>query len=163
MRPHEIFAAMPPEHGQAFFATLAEQCPALFTQAVHAAAVAMKSRPQYLFRQPPEKRGAAVRRALARVAAGPMAEEILATYFLECRKEVLVAWLDGIGLEHEDGVLKEENPPCPEEKKLAKQVKSFLGKKNDPDRALLLAAFAAQSTIEWPALDALVEASRASA
>ena len=123
----------------------------------------MKSRPQYLFRQPIEKRGAAVRRALARVASGPIAEEILATYFLECRKEVLVAWLDGIGLEHEDGVLKDESPACPEEKKLAKQVKAFLGKDDDPDRALLLAAFAAQSAIDWPTLDALVEASRASA
>jgi len=160
MRPHEIFAAMRPDHAEAFFAALAEQCPALFNQAAHAAALAMKSRPQYLLRQPADKRGAAVRRTLARVASAPMAEEILASYFLECRKEVLVAWLDGIGLAHKDGVLKDDSPACPEEKKLAKQVKSFLGKKGDPDRALLLAAFAAQSSIDWPALDALVEASR---
>ena len=94
MRPHEVFASMPSEHTTAFFTTLAQECPGLFTQAVQAASIATKSRPQYLLRQPLDKRAAALRRVLARVASGPMAEEILATYFVDCRKEVLVAWLD---------------------------------------------------------------------
>ena len=160
MRPHEIFAAMPPEQTASFFAALAEECPAVFQQAVHAAAQAMKSRPQYLLRQPMEKRAAAVRRALARVASGPFAEEVLASYFLECRKKVLVAWLDQVGLKHEDGVLEDDSPECPPEKKLAQHVKAFLGKSKDPDRPLLLAAFAAQSAIDWPALDELLEAQK---
>ncbi len=158
MRPHEIFAAMPPERTSAFFSALAEHCPAMFSQAVQAASLAMKSRPQYLLRQPMDKRAAAVRRALARVASGPFAEEVLASYFLECRKEVLEAWLDRLGLEHEDGILKEESPECPSDAKLAGHVKKYLGEDDDPDRILLLAAFGAQSAIDWPALDALVEA-----
>ncbi len=157
MRPHEIFAAMPPEHAEAFFATLAEQCPALFTQAVHAAALAMKSRPQYLFRQPPEKRGAAVRRALARVASGPMAEEVLATYFLECRKEVLTDWLDRVGLEHEEGLLKADAPDSPSQGALDQALKDYRAAAGDDDRddrELLLRAFAAQASIDWSLLDA---------
>ena len=160
MRPHEVFAAMPPEQTASFFAALAEECPAVFQQAVHAAAQAMKSRPQYLLRQPMEKRAAAVRRALARVASGPFAEEVLASYFLECRKKVLTAWLDQVGLKHKDGVLEDDSPECPPEKKLAQHVKAFLGKGKDPDRPLLLAAFAAQSAIDWPALDELLEAQK---
>lgn len=163
MRPHEIFAAMPPDQASAFFETLADQCPGIFQQAVHAAALALNSRPQFLLRQPLDKRGAAVRRTLARVASGALAEEVLAAYFLECRKKVLVAWLDRLGLEHEDGVLKEESPACPADEKLAKAVAGFLGRSKDSDRPLVLAAFAAQSAIDWPALDALVESARASA
>jgi hypothetical protein len=161
MRPHEVFAAMPPDQTTAFFTTLAEECPAMFSQAIHAASIATKSRPQYLLRQPLEKRAAAVRRALARVASAPMAEEVLAAYFVECRKDVLVAWLDRVGLAHEDGVLNDENPKCPAKTKLTQHVKGFLAEEKDPDRSLLLSAFGAQSAIDWPALDGLVEAAKA--
>ena len=78
MRPHEIFAAMPPEQSETFFARLAEESPLTFTQALAGAAAAMNSRPQYLLKQPMAKRVAAVRRALSRVAAKSLAEEILA-------------------------------------------------------------------------------------
>jgi hypothetical protein len=156
MRPHEIFAAMPPEHAEAFFGRLADESPAMFSQAVQAAAIALKSRPRFLMKQPLPKRVAAVRRALARVAAGPVAEEVLAVYFLECRKDMLAEWLDAIGLEHEDGVLAADAPPSPDRATLEKVVGDFRGRDDDPDRTVLLHAFAAQSAIDWPALDALL-------
>ena len=158
MRPHEIFAAMQPDHAEAFFGRLAEQSPMMFSQAVHAAAVATNSRPRFLLKQPMPKRVAAVRRALARVASGPIAEEVLAVYFLECRKEMLVEWLDAIGLEHEDGILEASAPPSPEQAQLEKAVAEFRGRDADPDRGLLLRAFAAQSAIDWPALDSMLVA-----
>ncbi|MDG2332875.1 MAG: hypothetical protein P8Q97_01490 [Myxococcota bacterium] len=163
MRPHEIFASMPPEQTTAFFGALSEQCPAVFQQAVHAASLAMKSRPQYLLKQPLDKRALAVRRSLARVAAGPLAEEILASYFIECRKDVLETWLDRVGLEHEEGVLKEDAPAPPDSAKLAKHVAGYLDGSDDPDRPLLLMAFGAQSSIDWPELDGLVKAHQAKA
>ncbi|MDE0885037.1 MAG: hypothetical protein OSB70_05845 [Myxococcota bacterium] len=163
MRPHEIFASMPPEQTTAFFGTLSDECPAVFQQAVHAASLAMKSRPRYLLKQPLEKQALAVRRALARVAAGPLAEEILASYFIECRKEVLEAWLDRVGLEHENGVLKENAPEPPDPAQLAEHVAGYLDESDDPDRPLLLRAFGAQSSIDWPELDGLAKAHPAKA
>ena len=156
MRPHQIFAAMSSERAEAVLAELAEQSPGMFVQAVHAAATAMKSRPQYLMKQPFAKRAAAIRRTLARLAAGPVAEEILAVYFLECRRAVLVEWLDLIGLEHENGALVESGPEEPPEDRLGRHVETFRGVDDDPDRELLLQAFAAQSSIDWPALDRLL-------
>jgi hypothetical protein len=160
MRPHEIFAAMTPERAEAFFGTLSTESPAMFDQAVLAAAAAMKSRPKFLMKQPITKRVAAVRRALARVAAGPVAEEMLAVYFLECRKAVLTEWLDLIGLDHEEGTLKEPQPAQPPEAELEKHVATYLTKDDDPDRELLLQAFGAQSSIDWPMLDGLIAQSR---
>jgi len=156
MRPHEIFAAMTPEHAEAFFERLAAESPAMFAQSVQAAAVALKSRPRFLLKQPRAKQAAAVRRALSRVTAGPVAEEVLAVYFLECRKEILVEWLDAIGLEHEEGVLANDAPPSPDPATLEKTVAEYRSRDDDPDRDILLRAFAAQSAIDWPALDALV-------
>ena len=40
--------------------------------------------------------------------------------------------------------------------KLTKATKAFRTKDDDADRELLLAAFAAQSSIDWPDLDALL-------
>ncbi len=157
MRPHEIFASMQTDHTVDFFRRLADDSPIIFDQAVHAAALAMKSRPQYLMKQPFEKKAAAARRCLARVIAAPLAGEILATYFLESRVELLVEWLDLLGLEHEKGVLAADAPESPSEAELARHLEAFRGKDPEPDRELLLRAFAAQPSIDWPAMEALLE------
>ena len=156
MRPHEIFAAMSPERAEAVLTKLNEQSPAMFVQVVHAAAAALKSRPQFLMKQPFPKKASAVRRTLARVSANPVAEEMLAVYFLECRQELLVEWLDLVGLKHEEGALEEANPPQPTDDELTGHVKGFRETDDDPDRELLLQAFAAQASIDWPVLDGLL-------
>jgi hypothetical protein len=146
-----------------FLAVLADKAPALHVQALGAAAAAMRARPQYLLKQTHEKRAEAVRRALARVASSDVAEELLAVYFLDGRKELLIEWLDAIGLEHEEGALKAEEPACPADAKLAKAIEGYRGKaakEGEPgdawERELLLRAFAAQTAIDWPALEKLL-------
>jgi len=156
MRSYQIFAGLAPDHAQAVLRGLAEKSPAMFAQSVAVASAAMKARPIYLQRQPFEKRAEAVRRALSRVSTNSIADEVLAVYFLECRKELLVEWLDAVGLEHQDGTLKADAPPAPSEKKLRDAVERYRGASDDRDRELLLRAFAAQAAIEWPVLDALL-------
>ena len=156
MRSYQIFASLPPERSQALLRMLSEKLPIVFAQALGAACVALRARPVYLRRQPFEKRAEAIRRALARVSAEPVAAEVLAAYFLECRKPLLVEWLDLVGLAHVEGVLEADAPPPPADPKLRKAAEEFLGADQDPDRRLLLRAFSAQQAIEWPALDALL-------
>lgn len=158
MRSYQVFASMAPERAVAVMDVLSEKAPGIYVQAVAAASAALKARPVYLMKQPPPKRAEAVRRALSRVAANLVAGEVLAVYFLECRKELLVEWLDTLGLEHEEGTLAEDEPAAPPTAELEKAVKQFLGKEDDPDRPLLLAAFAAQDAIEWPDLEAQLAA-----
>jgi hypothetical protein len=159
LRSYQVFAAMTPEDAHRMMRGLSQKAPATFRQAVDAAALAMRARPVYLRNQPFEKRADAVRRTLARVAANPVADELLAIYFLECRKELLIEWLDLVGVAHEEGSLKEDAPPQPPEEKLREAAEKYLGQGDDADRGLLLRAFAAQHAVEWPALDALLGAS----
>jgi hypothetical protein len=97
-----------------------------------------------------------VRRTLSRVSTNAIADEVLAVYFLECRKELLIEWLDQAGVEHKDGTLTANAPPAPADKKLRAAVEGFRAAGDDPDRELLLRAFAAQDAIEWPVLDELL-------
>jgi hypothetical protein len=156
MRSYQVFAAMPPERALAMLGALFEKSPQMFRQTVDAAAVATRTRPVYLRRQPFEKRSEAVRRALSRVAANALADELLAVYFLECRQPLLTEWLDLVGVAHEEGTLEDAAPPQPSEGRLREAVETFRAKEDDPDRALLLSAFAAQEAVDWPLLDALL-------
>ena len=155
MRSFQVFAAMSPEQATAMLASLKEEVPGMFSQAVAAAAAAFKARPVYVARQPIEKQAGSVRRAMSRVSANAFAEELLAVYFIECEKELLVEWLDSVGIEHEDGTLSKDEPKQPAKAALGKAVKAFRAVDDDPNRDLLLAAFAAQNSIDWPELDAL--------
>ena len=159
MRSYQIFASMEPDRAVSLLRALNETSPAVVQQAVAAAAIAMKARPVYLRKQPFEKRAHAVRRALARVASDPVAAEVLAVYFLKARNEILCEWLDALGLVHEEGVLEADAPEQPAAEVLEKHIDAFLAAKDDPDRPLLLAAFAAQESIEWPLLEARIAAS----
>ena len=157
MRSYQVFANMSPDCAERMMRGLSDKSPMVFAQALATASAAMKARPVYLKRQPFAKRAAAVRRALSRVTANPMADEILAVYFLECQRDLLTEWLDRVGLEHEDGSLKEETPEAPEESLLKSAIAEYLAADDNPDRPLLLQAFGAQVAIEWPALDAQLE------
>jgi hypothetical protein len=158
MRSYQVFASMSPERAVEMMRVLAEEAPAVFAQAIAAASLAMKARPVYLQRQPFEKQAEAARRALSRVTSNPVAGEVLAVYFLECRNEILVEWLDTLGLAHEEGTLEADEPAPPPQPELRKALESFLAVDDDPDRRLLLAAFAAQDAIDWPDLETLLAA-----
>jgi thermostable 8-oxoguanine DNA glycosylase len=97
-----------------------------------------------------------MRRALARVTNAEAAEEVLAQYFLEARQELLVELLDALGVKHEDGRLEEPVSPPPTAAKLKKTVAKFQKGQERDKRDLLLRAFASQSAIDWPELDALL-------
>ncbi len=147
---------MSPNEAEAFFGRIKQEAPALFAQSIHSAAAALKTRPAFMLKQPFAKQVAAVRRALSRVASNPVADETLAVYFLEARKDLLIEWLDTAAIDHDDGALTEDAPAPPEEAALRESVERFRALDDDPDRELLLRAFAAQSAIEWDVLDALV-------
>ena len=157
MKAYQVFSRITPERAQALLEGLRKEAPAVYTQALGAASVWLRARPQFVTKQSPEKRAQFVRRALSRVATNLIAEEMLAAYFLQVKKPLLVEWLDAIGLEHEDGSLTAEAPPEPKRSALEKAVAAFRETDDDPDRALLLQAFAAQSAIDWPALEALLD------
>ncbi|MBW2713553.1 MAG: hypothetical protein JRC77_07355 [Deltaproteobacteria bacterium] len=157
MRAFQIFAAMSNERVADILKAMGEESPGILMQAVQVAAATMNARPAYLNKLPFDKKATAIRRALARVTANEIAEEILAVYFLQVRKEMLAEWLDALGLEHEEGILKQGNPGQPPEEGLRATIKSFLAGDGPEDRLLLLQTFGSQNIIDWPVLDEVLE------
>jgi hypothetical protein len=156
MRSNEVFQRMTPEEAASFLEELRGESPGAATLALGAAANAFKLRPQFLRKQPRAKQADWVRKALSRPTSAAAAEEVLADYFLGSQKELLVELLDVLGLEHDEGSLKEANPPSPSKKKRQSALKKFREGESPERRSLLLRSFAAQSAIDWPELDSLV-------
>jgi len=156
VKAYEVFAHMSPERAHALLEGLRKEAPGVYTQALGAASVWLRARPQFVVKQSPEKRAQYVRRALSRVASNLIAEEVLAAYFLQVKKPLLVEWLDAVGLEHAEGSLEADAPPEPERGALEKAVAAFRKPDDAADRELLLEAFAAQSAIDWPVLEQLL-------
>ena len=156
MRSNEIFSQMTPDAALAFLDEVHRDAPRVEEIALSAAASAFRLRPVSLRRQPRRRQSEWVRQALSRNAFAAVAEEVLAEYFLEYHADLLAELLDAFGLEHEKGVLKGEPPKCPDRTKLEAAVATFRKGENGPRRELLLRAFAAQSAIDWPELEALL-------
>jgi hypothetical protein len=113
VKAYQVFARMTPERTHALLESLREGAPAVYTQALAAASAWLRARPQFVLKQSPDKRAKLVRQALSRFSTSLVAEEVLAAYFLQVKKPLLVEWLDAIGLEHEDGALAADAPPEP--------------------------------------------------
>ena len=156
MRSNEIFARMSPEQALGFLEEMKEEAPEVAQIALATAATAFRLRPEFLKRQPRARQAEWMRRALGRTIGASMSEEVLATYFLEHRADLLGEWLDGLGIEHEEGRLVGEIPPCPDGAKLKKTVAAFRKGEDQDKRELLMNAFAAQSAIDWPGLEAVL-------
>ena len=157
MRSNEIFAAMSSEEALGFLDQMRSEAPEVARIALAAAAEAFRLRPEFLKRQPRPRQAEWMRRALGRTIGAPLAEEVLATYFLEKERDLLVELLDALGVPHDEGRLSHGEQTCPEPKALDKAVQKFLGGDRKDKRRLLLHAFAAQASIEWPDLEALVQ------
>jgi hypothetical protein len=148
---------MDPEAAERFLQTLIETDPATATLVLNAVTGAFKLRPKFLPNQPRAKQAERMRKVLGRTASAALAEEILASYFLsEQQIDLLTELLDKLGIEHEDGQLVDEKPACPPQETLEKATKEFLQGESSEPRRLLLEAFAAQSAIDWPDLEALI-------
>jgi hypothetical protein len=157
MRPHQIIASLDAEGFKRVMDALHAESPEVTQSTTIAAAQVLKFRPKFLLKQKPERRLTSIKGAMSRSTANSLAEELLAVYFLKCRLPLLAEWLDLMELEHEEGILTQDEVPCPDAAELEKKVATFREGDEPGDRELLLKVFSGQTAVEWPALETLIE------
>lgn len=129
----------------------------LYRQALATAAGALRMRPQMLQQQPAPRQAAAIRRALLQVGREELGAHLLITWLTTRHKPMLTRFLDELGIAHEEGTIKEETGPEPEEEKLRAAV-SHLRENFDPDQVrIYLQAFLVTTAPDWERLPALIE------
>jgi len=152
----DVFRTLSTEESEALFKEMRDELRPLYKQAERVSADTLRVRPVFLGKQPFPKRAKMMRKALSLKVNAEAAAELLAMFFIERYPEDLAELLDAFGLEHEEGVLKDPAPKQPAKTKIKKAVTAFPAGEKALMRGVLLRAFAAQSAIDWPALDELV-------
>lgn len=105
---------------------------------------ALNSRPATVVRRPLAMRLKALRAFLVRNRDEALAGDILRSYFLGPRKDLVTAFLDGVGVAHEDGQVEDEAEP--DESKVADAVQALLQTEARSDVLLYLRV----ARFQWP-------------
>lgn len=126
-------------------------------EAVAALATHMKFRPRSVITLTPEKRAKYL--AQLPTVTDTIAARALVNYHLERQRPMMGAFLDLLGIAHEDGLISEENLPKPDEAKVRQAAKDLAEKYPADEVSLYLATLVSQDPETWESLVEVVEPS----
>ncbi|MEZ5287202.1 MAG: hypothetical protein R2712_20855 [Vicinamibacterales bacterium] len=126
MRPARLWKQMPAEQRQSAAAAFWEDEQAALEHAEAVALIArqIKFRPKSVLGLPVERKA----RHLASVAqvSDLLAARLLVSYHLEHQRPMMGAFLDALGMEHDEGLIKDEEPKAPDAAVLDKAVATLV-------------------------------------
>ena len=155
MTAHELFGFMSPKLASEIVEWTFEEDKPTYKAALQGVAAAKKVRPVFLQRQPRAQRNAAMVVAFGRPGLEQAAGALLRNWLTKSQTGLLTDFLDGLGLEHDKGVL-EELPEGVDDAKLAEAINSILEKHPQEYVAVYLNAFNSMNETSWANLDDLL-------
>jgi hypothetical protein len=153
---HELLGFMSPPLALDILTYAYETDKPLYRATLGAVAEARKLRPVFLERQPRPQRHATMLTTLARPALESVAGNLLRVWLLKKYKQMLIDFLDALGIPQQDGVV-DDLPAAMEEAKLRAAVDVLLGKYPPEVVAVYLHAFSEMNTVGWPSLKPMLE------
>ena len=119
-------------------------------EAVAALAAHMKFRAKSVIGLPIEKKAKYL--STLPTVSDAVAARALVNYHLERQRPMMGAFLDSLGIAHEDGLISEENVTKPEAEKLQAAAKELATKYPEQDVALYLSTLVSQDPDTWGSL-----------
>ena len=153
---HELLGFMSPSLANDILNWTYEAERPTYKAALQAVANARKLRLVFLERQPRPQRHATMVSALNRPQLEMEAGTLLRTWLVKKYKDMLVDFLNSLGLEHEDGVV-ESLPETMEDEKLKAAVEALLAKYPHEVVGVYLNAFNDMNEANWPNLKEMLE------
>ncbi len=119
-------------------------------EAVALIASHMKFRTKSVVGLPPEKRIKYL--STLPTISDAIVARALVSYHLERQRPMMSAFLDELGITHEDGLIADETVPAPSQEKLSAAAKSLAGKFPVEDVRLYFATLVSQDPDTWGGL-----------
>ena|SRR5438445_9483261 len=156
---HELLGFMSPKLAQEIITYAYESDKPLYKASLQAVADARKVRYVFMERQPRTDRHAAMLATLSKPALEMVTSNLLRTWLLKKYKGMLVDFLDGLGITHNEGVV-EDLPKTMADDKLKGAIDSLLAKYPPEVVAVYLNAFNDMNEVDWPNLKAMLESDK---
>lgn len=155
MQSYEIFKSISPELRADIVGALFDAERKAYKSVVESLAPLFNVRPVFVMRMPPAKRHQWVGKSLARKSADSVADNVLQVWLSTGRKQMLVDFLDDLGIEHNEGLV-ESLPDPPAKEKISAAIENLLAKYPPPHVAVYLHAFQAMDIAGWPPLEEIL-------
>ncbi|MEI6395117.1 MAG: hypothetical protein WCT12_28920 [Verrucomicrobiota bacterium] len=153
---HELLAFMSPPLALEILIYTFESDKPVYRATLSAVAEARKLRPVFLERQPRPQRHATMLASLMRPALEMVTANLIRTWLLKKYKQMLVDFLDALGISHKEGVV-EDLPATMDEAKLRGAVDILVAKYPPEAVAVYLHAFNDMNQVEWPGLKSMLD------
>ena len=158
MKSYEIFQHMSPALAAEILGYLQKEQPPVFKGVVQTLASQRNLRAVFIERKPPNDRYAWIKSALCRKAADTLAAHLLQAWLLGAQKPMLCAFLDSLGIAHDEDGTVEQLPESPPKEKIAATVTQLLSKYPPEVLAVYLHAFHdMDSAVSWPPLGEVLQ------
>lgn len=159
LKSHELIGFMSPNLATEILTYAYETDKPLYRTTLSAVAEARKLRPVYMERQPRAQRHAAMLATLSRPSLELVTANLIRTWLLKKYKQLLVDFLDALGIAHKDGVV-EDLPATMDDAKLRTAVNQVLEKYPPEVVAVYLNAFNEMNEVEWANLKTMLESDK---
>lgn len=153
---HELLGFMSPTLAQEIITYAYETDKPLYKATLQAVADARKVRFVFMERQPRTERHTAMVSTLSKPALETVTANLVRAWLLKKYKAMLVDFLDGLAIKHNDGVVEDLPATVPDEK-LKPAVDTLLAKYPPEVVAVYLNAFNDMNEVDWPNLKKMLE------
>ena len=153
---HELLGFMSPVLAQEIIAYTYESDRPLYRATLQAVADARKVRYVFMERQPRAERHNAMVATLSKPALELVTGNLVRTWLLKKYKSMLVDFLDGLAVPHNEGVVEDLPATIPDDK-LRAAVDALLVKYPPEVVSVYLNAFNDMNEVDWPNLKAMLE------
>lgn len=153
---HELVGFMSPPLAADLLAFTFESDKPLYRATMTAVAEARRVRPIFLERQPKPQRNELMLQTLTRPSMETAAATLLRGWLMKKHVQLLKDFLDGMGIEHKDGVV-DDLPKTMEDDKLKVAIEKVLGSHSAEVVAVYLHAFNSMNDTRWENLDKLLQ------
>ena len=153
---HELLGFMSPGLAQEILTYAYESDKPLYRTTLAAVAEARKLRPVFLERQPRQQRHGTMVATLSKPSLEVVTANLIRTWLLKKHKDMLVDFLNSLGIKNNDGVV-EDLPDAMDDAKVQPAVDALLGKYPHELVAVYLHAFNEMNEVEWANLRKMLE------
>lgn len=154
---HELWPKMNPALAHEILSTAQSSNKKLYRTALELFAPRMGLRSVKVLEMPKVERHAVWTQLLGNAGLEPLSFNLISTWLIETQTPLLCAWLDALNIAHDEKGCADQFPPEPSKADLQKAVDKLLAA-NDPFVVrLYLTSFNAIDSVQWPALNEIIE------
>jgi len=161
MKAFEIFQEISPETTQSVFQFLRDEQREVYTASLSSLAANRKLRPVFVQRKPAAAQIEWLAKNIKLRGSAEIAEHAMQLWLMKAHQDVLVQFLDGVGIEHDGEGAAEDLPDELDAKKVKTTVEKLLQNHNPEVVKIYLNVFQLQRSNGWAAISDVIAATPA--